>query len=138
MSGAPFIANEVAEIRYRGQLYERVRIEPFARRDGTASAVAIWRSICTQCQISFECTTPTVMPRFRPARRCDECRSLSRWTKRRLERERMIEAARWISGHRARFGSLLSRRTIARRFNLKADQVDDAILHANSADCKGD
>lgn len=82
MSGAPFIASEFAEVRYRGQLYERLRIEPFERRDGSASSIAIWRSTCAQCEEPFECTTPTIAPRFRPARRCPTCRAICGWNKR--------------------------------------------------------
>lgn len=84
MSGAPFIASEIAEVCYRSQMYERLRIEPFERRDGSASSIAIWRSTCAQCDSPFECTTPAVMPRFRPARRCIECRRRSSWAKRPL------------------------------------------------------
>ena len=84
MSGAPFIASEVMEVTYRGQFYMRQRIEEFTRKDGAASSIAIWLSMCAQCQELFECTTPAVMPRFRPARRCDECRRGSSWSKRPL------------------------------------------------------
>jgi hypothetical protein len=84
MTGAPFIASEVKEVRYRGQVYERDRIEPFVRKDGTASSVAIWRSTCVQCLEPFECTTPAITPRFRPARRCIECRRSSNWARRPL------------------------------------------------------
>lgn len=82
MTGAPFIASEVAEMIYRGQLYEQLRIEPFERKDGSASSIAIWRSTCPQCQSHFECTTPAIAPRFRPARRCHECRQECRWSHR--------------------------------------------------------
>lgn len=84
MISAPFIASEVAEVIYRGLLYERLRIEPFARKDGSASSIAIWRSICQQCQHHFECTTPAIAPRFRPARRCQDCRATSNWNNRPL------------------------------------------------------
>lgn len=84
MSAAPFIAAEVSEVRYRAQLYERLRMEPFVRKDGRTSLIAIWRSTCAQCREPFECTTPAVMPRFRPARRCVTCRQGSSWAKRPL------------------------------------------------------
>lgn len=44
MSSAPFIAADVAAVDNRGQLYERLRIEPFERKDGSASSIATWRS----------------------------------------------------------------------------------------------
>ena len=56
MTSAPFIASEFMEVVHRGQLYERVRTEPFERKDGGASEIAIWRSTCAQCEDPFECT----------------------------------------------------------------------------------
>lgn len=82
MTGVPFIASEVLDIRYRGQLYERLRIEPFVRKDGSASSIAIWRSTCVQCREGFDCTTPAIMPRFKAVRRCENCRANSGWNKR--------------------------------------------------------
>lgn len=79
MNEVPFIASEFAEVRYRGQMYERLRIEPFERKDGSASSVAIWRSTCAQCEEPFECTSPAIVPRFRPARRCEDCRKKCKW-----------------------------------------------------------
>lgn len=90
MMRAPFIAAEVSGIRYRGQLYQRLRIEPFIRKDGTESSIAIWGSTCAQCFEPFECTTPAVMPRFRPARRCADCRTSCNWSKRSKPAEPLI------------------------------------------------
>mgnify|MGYP001434182620 FL=1 len=79
MTSAPFIASEVAEVIYRGQTYQRIRIEPFVRKDGSKTAIAIWSKNCPQCRRPFECTTPAIAPRFRPPRRCLECRVKCKW-----------------------------------------------------------
>lgn len=58
-------------------------------------------------------------------------------TAERLSADRMIAAARWIALRREKTGALPSRRAVRRRFNLTDDRVDDAILHANAAQCRG-
>ena len=84
MTSAPFIASEVAEVIYRGQMYQRIRIEPFVRKDGSKTAIAIWGTNCPQCRRPFECITPAIAPRFRPPRRCPHCRATCTWNKRPL------------------------------------------------------
>jgi len=79
MTGAPLVAVDVAEVIYRRQRYVRIRIEPYTKRDGTETSMAIWGSTCPQCRQPFECSTPAVTPKFRPARRCAECRRKCKW-----------------------------------------------------------
>jgi hypothetical protein len=55
---------------YDGQHYELVRQEPYTRRrDGTLTALAVWRSHCALCGEPFELRTPANSTRFTPNRR---------------------------------------------------------------------
>ncbi len=36
-----------------------LRIDPCVRKDGTASAVAVWQATCKVCGAAFEITTPS-------------------------------------------------------------------------------
>lgn len=55
---------------YDGQRFECVRIEPYIRRDGVMSSVAVWRSKCAACRTSFDFRSPLRVARFQPNRRC--------------------------------------------------------------------
>jgi hypothetical protein len=55
---------------YHGQHYELVRRDPYTRRDGTLSTLAVWRSHCAQCGEPFELRTPANSSKFVPNRRC--------------------------------------------------------------------
>ena len=41
-----------------GQLWEKSRYEPYRRKDGTETRLAVWRSWCAKCGAEFEVTTP--------------------------------------------------------------------------------
>jgi hypothetical protein len=82
MKGSLFIAAEVTEVRYQRQRYRLLRIEPYTRRDGTETSVAVWQSVCSQCRGQFECTTPALTLNFKPARRCPDCRTKCKWSER--------------------------------------------------------
>lgn len=82
MIGVHFIAEEIAAVTYRGQLYERLRIEKVVRKDGRPTSIATWRSTCAECREPYECTTSALMDRFQAPRRCQACRSKSPWHRR--------------------------------------------------------
>lgn len=42
-----------------GRLIKLLRIEPYRRKDGTASAVAVWQATCKACGAAFEIATPS-------------------------------------------------------------------------------
>lgn len=77
MTGAP---GDVVD--YRGQRYQLLCVKPWTRRDGGTSSIAIWRSTCPQCGEVFECATQAVVARFKPARRCPDCRRETGWRRR--------------------------------------------------------
>jgi hypothetical protein len=52
------------------QLYTLVASEPFIRRDGRQTVLAIWQSHCAQCGQCFEFKRPTRAVKFQPNRRC--------------------------------------------------------------------
>jgi hypothetical protein len=68
-----------AEVAYRRQSYQLLRLEPYRRRDGAAITMAIWRSKCPQCARPFECRTATAAEKFKPVRRCEKCRQDHPW-----------------------------------------------------------
>ena len=55
-----------------GQLYRCEAIEPYTRRDGRPSAVAIVTSECAKCGEPFTLTVPAVVVEFKPNRRCQK------------------------------------------------------------------
>jgi hypothetical protein len=63
-------ANPPTSQTYRGQHYELMRQDPYTRRDGTLTTLAVWRSHCAQCGDSFELRTPVKSSKFVPNRRC--------------------------------------------------------------------
>lgn len=41
----------------RGRLFHLVSVQPYTRKDGSASALAVWRGTCRVCGSAFELTT---------------------------------------------------------------------------------
>lgn len=78
-SGLEGDARNLPVVDYRGQTYRLIRIDPYTRKDGVETTIAIWSSRCHRCGQPFECTTSSNPTRFKPPRRCQECRRRSRW-----------------------------------------------------------
>jgi hypothetical protein len=57
---------------YKGQLYELTRTEPYTRRDGTETHLAVWRLHCADCGEPLELQTPCKSSKFEPNRRCQK------------------------------------------------------------------
>lgn len=53
---------------FDGQPCELARIEPYTRRDGTASTLSARRSHCVSCGVPFELRTPTAAASFQAGR----------------------------------------------------------------------
>lgn len=61
------------EIRmYDNQRYECVAFEPYSRRDGTTTTLAVWESACARCGATFRFKTPESATKFSPNRRCEK------------------------------------------------------------------
>jgi hypothetical protein len=56
-------------IRWKGQPYLLMGIEPYRRRDGKPSRVLLWRSWCAECGETFDFKAPHRKLRD-PSRRC--------------------------------------------------------------------
>jgi len=55
---------------HKGQRYVCVAIEPYVRRDGALSCVAVWHSHCADCGDAFEFRSTKRFVKFQPNRRC--------------------------------------------------------------------
>jgi hypothetical protein len=57
--------------KHKGQGYRRVDVVPYTRKDGSTSALQVWRSRCADCGEPFEILS-TVRKRklWYPNRRC--------------------------------------------------------------------
>lgn len=69
----PFIGQRVV---HRGQLHELVRVEPHLKRDGEATSLLVWSSLCAQCGEPFEWRSP-VRTEW-PTKRCEAHRKPGR------------------------------------------------------------
>lgn len=58
-----------------GQKFHLISVEPYTRKDGTASSVARWEAGCARCGDHFEVTTGTYGDV--PVRRCAPCRKIA-------------------------------------------------------------
>lgn len=58
---------------HRGRLYRCVRIEPYERKDGGLSLLAIWEARCAACGAPYEIATPVSYQRSKTFERanCD-------------------------------------------------------------------
>lgn len=79
MTSVPPSALQIGHVEvYKGQSFELVRLDPYVRKDGRATALAVWRASCIECNQPFELTTPHEALVFKPsARRCPEHRGAS-------------------------------------------------------------
>jgi hypothetical protein len=57
---------------YKEQKYECVREMPYQRKDGSISALEVWRSRCAKCGEWFETMRPLGASKFQPNRRCQK------------------------------------------------------------------
>lgn len=77
MAAAETIAEgpiERSALTYHGQAYWCTGFIPYTRkRDCSRTLLFTWRSSCLACTRDFECVT-AAEGRFRPLRRCPECR----------------------------------------------------------------
>lgn len=45
----------------RGRMWTAVGFEPYTRKDGTETELAVWRGHCTRCNSAFLVKTPAVL-----------------------------------------------------------------------------
>lgn len=43
---------------HKGRLFHLAAVQPYTRKDGSASALAIWRGTCRVCGTAYEVSTP--------------------------------------------------------------------------------
>lgn len=54
------------------QRFDLVEVEPYTRRDGEASEIAVWSASCRSCGVEFRQQASRL--RFPQTRRCEQCR----------------------------------------------------------------
>lgn len=64
------LANPGFTLTYSGQRFVCVAVEPYTRRDGRRSKLAVWEARCAVCHTAFNFKTSTYLPKFEPSRRC--------------------------------------------------------------------
>jgi hypothetical protein len=63
----------MTKIIYREQQYELLRLQPYKRKDGEMTIIAIWVSRCPECDAEFQ--TRTSIGRPPRIRRCEAHRA---------------------------------------------------------------
>lgn len=67
-----------------GQRYERIGEEPYTRRDGRMTTVALWQSICRACHQPWQFIRSDKPVPTGPPRQCKSCAAKQREAKARL------------------------------------------------------
>ena len=49
---------------HKSRVFHLVATEPYTRKDGSATALAIWRGTCRVCGSAYEVSTPGCLPAF--------------------------------------------------------------------------
>ena len=57
---------------YGGQQYECVGEQPYTRRDGSQTYLAVWETRCATCNCTFRFKYSTNSEKFEPNRRCKD------------------------------------------------------------------
>jgi len=49
---------------HKGRVFHLTAVQPYTRKDGSASALAIWRGTCRICGAAYEVSTPASVSTF--------------------------------------------------------------------------
>ncbi|MFC3323318.1 hypothetical protein [Mesorhizobium cantuariense] len=61
---------DVVEVTWHRQVYRRIGLEPYSKKDGSQTTLAIWRSNCRFCGAEFDCKTSREAQVFKAALHC--------------------------------------------------------------------